>query len=119
MAYLFNILIGMLAGTFSGFFGIGGAVVLVPLLVCIFRFPQHLAQGTALAALLLPVGILAVIKYYQAGNVNIKVAILISIGFFIGGFIGANIAHLLPNLLLKRLFGVLLFCISMYMLLGK
>ncbi|NQT75628.1 MAG: sulfite exporter TauE/SafE family protein [Candidatus Omnitrophica bacterium] len=119
MPNLFNILIGLLAGTFSGFFGIGGAVVLVPLLVYLFKFSQHLAQGTALAALLLPVGILAAIKYYQAGNINIKVAIFISLGFFIGGFIGANIAHILPQLVLRRLFGALLFCISMYMLLGK
>ena len=119
MSYLLNILIGISAGVFSGFFGIGGAVVLVPALVYLFRFPQHYAQGTALAALLLPVGILAVIKYYQAGNVNIKTAIFISLGFFVGGFIGAHVAHMLPDLLLKRLFGVLLLCISMYMLLGK
>ncbi|MFC1666425.1 sulfite exporter TauE/SafE family protein [Candidatus Omnitrophota bacterium] len=119
MIHLFNTLIGILAGIFSGFFGIGGAVVLVPTLVWLFKFPQHYAQGTALAALLLPVGILAVIKYHQAGNVNIKVALFISLGFFIGGFIGASIAHQLPHLLLRRLFGVLLLGISIYMLLGK
>jgi uncharacterized membrane protein YfcA len=106
-------------GVFSGFFGIGGAVIVVPALVYIFKFPQHYAQGTALVALLLPVGLLAVIKYYQAGNVNIKIGLLISLGFFAGAFIGASIAQLLPQLLLKRLFGVLLLIVSVYMLMGK
>ena len=114
---LLNILIGILGGIASGFFGIGGAVILVPLLVYLFKFSQHYAQGTALAALLLPVGILAVVRYFKAGSVNIKVALLISVGFVIGGFIGAFLAHLLPNLILKRLFGVMLLCISIYMLL--
>jgi len=119
MPSLLNVLIGVFAGVFSGFFGIGGAVVLVPMLVYLFKFQQHYAQGTALAALLLPVGILAVIKYYKAGNVNIKMALFISLGFLIGGFIGACFVHSVPNLLLKRLFGVLLLGVSMYMLLGR
>ena len=119
MASLLNVLIGIFAGIFSGFFGIGGAIILVPILVYLFKFPQHYAQGTALVALLLPVGILAVIKYYQAGNLNIKIGLLISLGFFIGGFLGAQLAHLVPQLALKRLFGILLLCVSIYMLLGK
>ena len=119
MSYLLNILLGMSTGVLSGFFGIGGAIVLVPALVYLFKFPQHYAQGTALAALLLPVGILAVMRYYHAGNVNIKIAIFISIGFFIGGFIGAHMAHLVSDFVLKRLFGLLLLCISMYMLFGR
>ncbi|MFC1510012.1 TSUP family transporter, partial [Candidatus Omnitrophota bacterium] len=92
---------------------------LVPALVYLFKFSQHYAQGTALVALLLPIGILAVIKYHQAGNANIKIGLLISLGFFIGGFIGAHIAHLVPQLILKRLFGALLLSISIYMLMGK
>lgn len=119
MDSLLNILIGISAGVFSGFFGIGGAVILVPALVYLFKFSQHFAQGTALAALLLPVGILAVIRYYQAGNVNIKMALFISLGFFIGGFVGAFLAHLLPSAILRKLFGVLLLCLSIYMLIGK
>jgi uncharacterized membrane protein YfcA len=119
MASLLSILIGMLAGIFSGFVGVGGAIIIIPLLVYLFKFPQHLAQGTALTALLLPVGILAVIKYYHAGNTNIKIGLLIGLGFFMGSFIGANFAHLVPSIVLKKLFAILLFCISMYMLLGK
>ncbi len=119
MTYLFNILIGIIAGISSGFFGIGGAVVLVPMLVYFFKFPQHYAQGTALVALLLPVGVFAVIKYYQAGNVNIKLGLLISLGFFIGGFFGGHAAHFFPQFVFKRFFCAILFWVFLYILLGK
>jgi uncharacterized membrane protein YfcA len=119
MTSFLTVLIGILAGVSSGFFGIGGAVILVPTLIYLFKFSQHFAQGTALAALLLPVGIFAVIKYYQAGNVDIKAAVFLALGFLIGGFIGAHIAHLVPNLVLKKLFAILLFVVAIYMWLGK
>ena len=119
MDNILSILIGIVSGVSGGFFGIGGAIILVPALVYIFKFSQHYAQGTALAALLLPVGILAVIKYYKAGNVNIKIALFIGLGFFIGGLIGASLAQLVPNIMLKRLFGVLLLFVSIFMLIGK
>ncbi|MFH1782871.1 MAG: sulfite exporter TauE/SafE family protein [Candidatus Omnitrophota bacterium] len=114
-----SILIGVLAGVASGFFGIGGAVVVVPCLIYLFKFSQHYAQGTALGALILPIGIFAAIRYYQSGNLNLKVAFFISLGFFLGGYIGAVFAHMMPSLILKRCFGVLLFMISIYMMLGK
>ncbi|MFA5388167.1 MAG: sulfite exporter TauE/SafE family protein [Candidatus Omnitrophota bacterium] len=119
MNTFFSILIGLVTGVFSGFFGIGGAVILIPALIYIFKFSQHLSQGTALAALLLPVGILAVITYYKAGNINIKVAAFVALGFIIGGFIGASVVQLVPNLMLKRLFACLLLFISIYMFFGK
>lgn len=119
MTSLLYVLIGISAGIFSGFFGVGGAIIIVPLLVYLFKFSQHYAQGTALAALLLPVGIFAVIKYYQSGNANIRIGLLIALGFFIGGYIGADFANLVPPLILKRLFGLLLLAVSILMLLGK
>ncbi len=119
MDYLLSILIGLVAGMSSGFFGIGGAILLIPALVCVFKFSQHLAQGTALAALLLPVGILAVIRYYKAGDVNIKVALFIAFGFIIGGFIGATFAQAVPSPVLKKVFAIMLLCVSIYMFLGK
>ena len=119
MDNILSVLIGLVAGISSGFFGIGGAVILIPALVYIFKFSQHLAQGTALAALLLPVGILAVIKYYKSGDVNIKVALFIACGFIIGGFIGATFMQAVPSPVLKKLFAVMLLLISVYMLMGK
>ena len=119
MINLISILIGILAGAAGGFFGIGGAIILIPALVYLFKFSQHMAQGTSLAALLLPVGIFAVMKYYKTGNVNIKIAFLISLGFFVGGFIGAYIAQFVPNIALKRFFAGFLLCVALYMLFGK
>ena len=119
MDNILSILIGLAAGMSSGFFGIGGAIILIPALVYIFKFSQHLAQGTALAALLLPEGILAVMRYYKAGNVNIKVALFIALGVFIGGFIGAALVQGVPSPALKKIFSVLLLFISIYMFFGK
>lgn len=119
MISFISILIGLAAGASSGFFGIGGAIILIPALVYTFKFSQHLAQGTALMALLLPVGILAVIKYYKSGNVDIKVALFIAAGFIVGGFIGASFAQGIPSLILKKIFAVMLLFISIYMFFGK
>ena len=119
MDNILSILIGLVSGISSGFFGIGGAIILIPALIYIFKFSQHLAQGTALAALLLPVGILAVIKYYKSGDVNIKVALFVAFGFVVGGFIGAVLMQGVPSPILKKLFAVILLCVSIYMFLGK
>ena len=119
MDNILSVLIGVVAGISSGFFGIGGAVILIPALVYVFKFSQHLAQGTALAALLLPVGILAVMKYYKSGDVNIKAALFIAFGFIVGGFIGASFAHAIPGPILKKVFAVMLLGISIYMFFGK
>src|SRR3990167_6575215 len=110
MDNILSILIGIVSGISSGFFGIGGAIILIPALIYVFKFSQHLAQGTALAALLLPVGILAVIKYYKSGNVNIKVALFIALGFIAGGFIGASFAQAIPSPVLKKVFATVLLC---------
>lgn len=115
MDNILSILIGLTAGISSGFFGIGGAIILIPALVYVFKFSQHLAQGTALTALLLPVGILAVIKYHKSGDVNLKVALFIALGFIAGGFIGAAFAQAVPSQILKKIFAVMLLFISIYM----
>jgi len=116
MGTFFAILTGLIAGTLSGMFGIGGATIIIPALVFFLGFSQHQAQGTALAALLLPVGILAAIKYYNAGNVVINVALFAALGFFIGGFIGASIAQPIPDVLLRKLFAFYLLAIAIRML---
>ena len=98
---------------------IGGAIILVPAMVYLLKMTQRQAQGTALAALLPPVGLLAVLRYWQTGNVRIAVAGAICAGFFIGGLVGANFAQAIPQVLLKKLFGGLLFVLSLQMILGK
>ena len=109
-------LIGLAAGALSGLLGVGGATILIPALIIIYKMSQHMSQGTSLAALLLPVGLLAVMKYWQAGNVNIKFAALIAIGFLVGGYFGAAYAQPMADETLRKLFGLYLLIISLRML---
>ena len=119
MNQLFYIILGLLAGTLSGIFGIGGGTILIPALVFVSGFSQHQAQGTTLAAMIPPIGLLAAWRYWQAGNVKIAVAAFICLGFFIGGWLGAQVAHGISEPMLKKLFGVFLLFISLSMILGK
>lgn len=111
--------LGLIAGTLSGMFGIGGGTILIPGLVFLAGLTQHQAQGTTLAIMLLPIGILAVMKYYQSGHVNFYIAIFICIGFVIGGLLGATMAESLPNLVLRRAFGAFLMVVSLYTIFAK
>ena len=66
------VLLGLAAGVLSGILGIGGAIVIIPALVYLFGFPQHRAEGTTLALMVPPIGILAVIPYFKRGYVDIR-----------------------------------------------
>ena len=110
------VFLGLLTGIFSGIVGIGGGLILVPALTLIFGLSQHASQGTTLAMMVPPVGILAAWTYYQHGHVNIKVALLLILGFVFGGLIGAKIAVQLPVLLLRKLFAALLIVSGIYMM---
>lgn len=102
------ILLGVAAGILSGMFGIGGGVVIVPALVTLFGFTLTQAVGTSLAALLMPVGIFAVIEYYRAGKLKIAVAVPVALGLIGGAFVGAQLALNLPTDTLQRLYGLFL-----------
>jgi uncharacterized membrane protein YfcA len=116
---LLYLLLGLLAGVLSGLIGLGGGVIVLPALVLVFGFSQHVAQGTTLGMLLPPIGILAVWTYFQKGYVDIKVAALLCVGFVLGGWLGAKIAVSLPSATLQKVFGVALLLISVKMILGK
>lgn len=113
------IILGLAAGIFGGMFGIGGGTILIPALVYLFGLTQHQAQGTTLAIMVPPIGLLAALRYYYSGNVKLGMAGLICLGFFVGGLIGAHFVQDIPDPLLKRLFGVFLFFISLNMILAK
>ena len=115
-SFLF-ILLGAVAGLFSGFMGIGGGLIMVPALVLIFGFNQHLAQGTSLAVMIPPIGLLAAYRYWTAGHVDLTAAIWICLGFILGGWGGAQVAHILPASILKKAFGVVLLIVSVRMIL--
>ncbi len=110
--------VGLLAGMLSGMIGVGGGIIIVPLLV-LFGFTQHQAQGTSLAALLPPVTLLAVINYNKAGHINWKYALIISLIFIVGGYLGSKIAIAIDQKLLKKIFGVILLLIAGKLLLEK
>ena len=116
MNIVFLILLGLLAGVFSGLIGIGGAIIIVPSLVLLLGLSQHMAQGTTLALMVPPIGLLAAWTYYKAGFVDLKMAGLICIGFFIGGLLGAEIATIIPDQLLRKIFGVVLLLVSLKMI---
>ncbi|MFM1843546.1 MAG: hypothetical protein RLZZ490_2289 [Cyanobacteriota bacterium] len=116
---LLFILLGLAAGFASGLIGIGGGLVIVPALVFIFGFSQPLAQGTTLALMIPPIGLLGALTYYQKGYVDIKVAVLICLGFFVGSLFGARVATNLSGEILGRIFGGALFIVSLKMIWGK
>ena len=113
------LLLGLIAGTFSGLIGIGGGTIIVPVLIFLFGMSQHQAQGTTLALLVPPIGFLAAWTYYKQGYVDLRIAALICMGFFFGGLLGAKIAMRLSNILLERVFGVALLLISLKMIFAK
>ena len=119
MKEILYLILGFTAGTLSGIFGIGGGIILIPGLVFLAGLTQHEAQGTTLAIMLLPIGLFAVMKYYQGGHVRFYIALFICIGFLIGGWLGANIAEGFPNIILRKVFGVFLMVISLYTIFAK
>ena len=116
---LILLVIGTITGTMAGMLGIGGGIVVIPALVMIMGLSQQTAQGTSLAMMLPPVGILAVYNYYKAGHVDIRIAILLSIAFIAGSYFGSKIAITIPQDLMKKIFGVVLLLVALKMLFSK
>lgn len=110
--------IGLTAGVLSGLIGIGGGIIMVPLLL-LMGFTQTQAQGTSLAALLPPVTLLAVINYHKAGFVDWRFAIIISLVFVVGGYFGSKLAIHIDQKVLKRVFAVTLLLIGGFLLFEK
>lgn len=116
---LLYVILGLVAGVLSGLIGVGGGVIIVPALVLLFGLSQHEAQGTTLALLVPPIGILAAWTYYKQGYVNLQIAGFICLGFLVGSFFGARFATSLTNVVLERTFGIALLLIAVKMLFAK
>ena len=106
------LIVGLAAGMLSSLVGIGGGTVVVPSLVIMFAMSQKMAQGTSLAMLLPPIGILAVINYYKAGYVDFKIAAILCISFIIGGYLGSKIALSLSETVIKKIFACFLLILA-------
>lgn len=110
------VVLGVVAGLTSGLIGIGGGIIIVPVLVFFFGFSQQMAQGTTLALMVPPLGLLAAWTYYRQGYVDIRTGWLICIGFLVGSVLGADLAVRLPTELLTRIFGAILVSVGLKML---
>ncbi len=116
---LILIVVGILSGMLAGIFGVGGAILVIPALVFILGLSQHDAQGTSLAFMIPPVGILAAWNYWKAGHVNWKMALVLSLTFVVGAYLGSVFSINIPDKILRRLFGVLMLFIAIKMIFSK
>jgi uncharacterized membrane protein YfcA len=116
---LILIVIGIITGIMAGMLGIGGAIIMIPALVFFLGFSQQAAQGTSLAVMLPPIGIIAAYNYYQAGQVNLKFALILAAAFIVGSYFGSKIALNIPPVVLKKIFGILLLIVAAKMLFSK
>lgn len=114
MPYIF---LGLVAGALSGLVGIGGGIVIIPALVYIFGLSQQSAQGTTLALMVPPIGLLAAWEYYKNGHVEIKLALFIIVGFVVGSWLSAKVAMGIPAPMLKKIFAGFLLLTAIKMLL--
>ena len=113
------IIAGLIAGLVGGTLGVGGGIIIIPTLIFVLGMSQHLAQGTSLATLLAPIGILAVINYHKAGYVNWKYAVILMLTFMVGSYFGSKWAVHIPEKVLKQVFGVMMLLAGFKMIIGK
>ncbi|MCK4882440.1 MAG: sulfite exporter TauE/SafE family protein [Candidatus Omnitrophica bacterium] len=115
MPIILYMIVGLIAGIAGGALGLGGGAIMVPVFVLLFGLTQHQAQGTALAVMLPPIFIFAVLRYYWAGNVKVQMAIFVAVGFIVGAFLGAHFVQNIPGVHLKKVFGIFLVIIGIKM----
>ncbi len=113
------VILGLIAGGLSGLIGIGGGIIIIPALIFIFGMSQKMAQGTTLALLIPPIGLLAALTYYKQGYVDLRVAAIIIVGFVIGSLFGAKLAVRLPVDILSKVFAITLIIVGIKMLFSK
>jgi uncharacterized membrane protein YfcA len=116
---LLLVAIGIITGAVAGMLGVGGAIIMVPALIFLTGMSQLDAQGTSLAVMLPPIGIIAAYNYYKAGHADLKVAIILAAAFLIGSYFGSKFALTIPQNVLKKIFAILLLVVAVRMLLSK
>ncbi|MFO7700315.1 MAG: sulfite exporter TauE/SafE family protein [Acidimicrobiia bacterium] len=101
------IVLGLVAGMFAASLGIGGGIIFVPVLVSVFSFSQLDAQGTSLAVIV-PTAIIATIGHMRADRVVWKVALFTGVAGIVGALIGSQVAYLVDEAILRRVFALVL-----------
>lgn len=109
--------LGLIAGVAAGLFGIGGGLIVVPILVLAYGLDQKTATGTSLFAIMWPVGILGVLEYYKRGEMRPGLGVLISIGMILGTYIGSRIVAGLSQANLQKLYAVFLIVVGSWLIL--
>lgn len=113
------LIVGLFAGFLSGLIGIGGGIVIVPILVYMLNFNQKTAQGTTLFMFLFPIGILGVYNYYKGGFLDYKTALIMAGTFVIGSYLGSKTVITMDTKIVKQLFGGFIILIGLKMLLNR
>jgi len=116
---LILVLIGLVTGAFGGMLGIGGGLILIPLLVYFLGMDQHEAIGTSLAVMLPPIGFFAAYNYYKEGQVNFKYAMILAAAFMIGSYFSSKMALSIPENLMKKIFSIFLIFVAVKMFFSK
>lgn len=110
------LVIGLAAGLLSGMIGVGGGIVIVPALIYFLGMNQLQAQGTSLALMLPPIGIMAAYNYSKTGNLNWKFALIIAVAFVLGGYFGSKISLSIPQHIVKKIFGGVMLFVAIKMI---
>lgn len=116
MNIIWYVIVGFAAGIIGGAFGVGGGFILVPIFIYVFRQDMHTAVGTSLAVII-PMALVSASRHAYAGNVNIRLAAIITVGAVVGGFAGAYLSPYCSNIFLRRAFALLLLVAAVRMFL--
>lgn len=101
------IVVGLVAGLLSGIFGVGGGIVMVPLLIFVFKLPVEVAIGTSLMVII-PTAIMGSVRHAQLSHVDFQVAGLVAVGAVVAALVGASLTPYLGAIWLRRGFALLL-----------
>ena len=109
-------MVGLVAGIFSGLFGVGGGIVMVPLIVAVAGVSQHEAHATSLAAIL-PIATVAAARFGVNEEINYGIAILLGLGSLVGAPLGARVMAGISEGALKIAFGALMVTVGVSLVL--
>jgi uncharacterized protein len=110
--------IGLAAGFAAGLLGVGGGIVMVPALVLVLAFDQHVAQGTSLVVII-PAALAGSVTHYRNGRVSLRDAALLAAGGIGGAVVGSISALSVDDTVLRRLFGAFLLIVAVQMVVSR
>ena len=116
LSFLFIVVLGFGAGILTGIMGVGGGVVMVPMMVLLLGVSQHLAQGISMLVII-PTVMVAILKLRNSNLFEYRTALLLAAGSIVGSLLSSNMVQLIDGVILKRIFGVLVVYSSIRMIL--